>query len=417
MNRGLLFLCYFLLSTACSAQFTLNVTSDDPDCYGGNNGRIEVTPDGGGSPHYYTWSTGAAGYNLNTQTGLSAGTYSVSVSGSIFGPSVIVTGSATLVDPPELLITSLQTEDVSCKGDTSGSAVVTTQGGTGRITVFWQGAGYVGPNNDTATGLAAGNYTLTVSDGLYCTKLSTFTITEPADSLLASIEDSAATCNNLNASLAVLLQSPGSGGVTYTWNTNPTQSTASIDSLPQDSIYSVTVTDAAGCTLVLTDTTTGADSLTSVTMDNLDGTGSVVVTGGVPPYRYDWNYVGNADSTATISLGTNLSRYTVTVTDAVGCTIVDTLVVPLSLQQLPQVSAFNAYPNPNKGQFTLSISFEQWQTAVLTISNVLGQPVYQQEIEAAHWTKTVNLNTVSAGLYVVRLEVEGQVITRTIQIE
>jgi hypothetical protein len=127
--------------------------------------------------------------------------------------------------------------------------------------------------------------------------------------------------------------------------------------------------------------------------------------------------VGNADSTATISLGTNLSRYTVTVTDAVGCTIVDTLVVPLSLQQLPQVSAFNAYPNPNKGQFTLSISFEQWQTAVLTISNVLGQPVYQQEIEAAHWTKTVNLNTVSAGLYVVRLEVEGQVITRTIQIE
>ncbi len=201
--------------------------------------------------------------------------------------------------------------NVSCNGGSDGSATADATGGTSSITYSWSN----GASGATASGLSAGTYTVTATDGTTSSSAS-ITITEPL-AVSVNVSGTNATGGNDNGSVTAT----GSGGTpsySYSWSNNG--STATINNLAAGT-YTVTVSDSNGCTGVgsVTITQTGGDpvdvsisSSTNVSCNGgSDGSASAAGTGGVATITYTWS---NGASGATAS-GLSAGTYTVTATD------------------------------------------------------------------------------------------------------
>lgn len=139
---------------------------------------------------------------------------------------------------PTVTITS-QT-NVSCYGGTDGSITATATGGAGNLTYAWTPAGGAAAS---ANSLTAGTYTVSVTDDNGCVGIETASILQ-SDSITLAISTTPASCGNSDGSVAAV---PGGGNspYTYLWSNG---STASQQSALSPQTYSVTITDALGCT-------------------------------------------------------------------------------------------------------------------------------------------------------------------------
>jgi hypothetical protein len=130
---------------------------------------------------------------------------------------------------------------VDCNGNANGSASVSANGGVTAYSYLWNN----GATTSTITGLVAGTYNVTTTDANGATSTNSVIITEPAV-IVATAQTSQATCagnladGNMNA-----LVSGGTAPYTYVWSNGSTAS--NVNGLTPGS-YSVTVTDANGCT-------------------------------------------------------------------------------------------------------------------------------------------------------------------------
>jgi large repetitive protein len=262
-------------------------------CNGGIDGAVNITV-GGGSPGYtYLWSNGDTTQNI---TGLSVTTYIVTVT-DVNG--CVAMDSITLTEPQQLNLLPIQTQNVDCNGNNTGSVTVSPTGGTPPYSFSLNGGPFLTSGN--ITGLAAGNYTVTVKDDNACIDSVSFSISQPA-SLTASSSVTTIGCNAGTATVTVTASggtSPYTGTGTFTVLAGP---------------YSFTVTDDNGCT----STTSGnisqpaalAASSSATTIGCNGGTATVTVTatGGTSPYT--------GTGTFTVTAG----PYSFTVTDDNGCT-------------------------------------------------------------------------------------------------
>ena len=293
---------------------TASITSINEKCFGGNNATATVTALGGTVPYTYAWNPG--GQTNTTATGLSIGSYTVTVTDN---NGCRATASVTITQPPQVTATMSLPTNVLCNGASTGSATVTAGGGTPNYTYLWTPSGQ---SNATATGLSAGTYTVTITDANGCTATSSVTITQ-TPGVTASITSSVdIMCNGNSTGSGTVSAVGGTPGYTYSWspggNSNATATGLSAG------VYTVTVTDANGCSatasVTLTQPASGLSlttSFTQATCNLSNGSATVVANGGTPNYTYVWNPGGNTNSTAT---GLAAASYTVTVTDANGCT-------------------------------------------------------------------------------------------------
>src|SRR5690606_2837431 len=195
---------------------------------------------------------------------------------------------------------------------------VEVEGGALPLTYAWSPAG---GTTDTATGLTAGTYTVTVTDAQNRTATATVTITEP-DAIASNKVVNGISCNGAADASITISPTGGVAPYTYLWNNADTNS--SLAGL-SGGTYSVTITDASGCTLVENITitepdvlTVGSTSQTDVsTYGGNDGEAAVVITGGTAPYSYLWSNGATTDTATGLTAG----NYVVTVTDANGCTV------------------------------------------------------------------------------------------------
>ncbi|GDX52994.1 hypothetical protein LBMAG27_20410 [Bacteroidota bacterium] len=299
-------------------------------CNGESSGSANTSVSGGASPYNYIWSNGATTQNL---INLTAGTYSVTVNDA---NGCSGTGSVTLTEPVILvpLITGVTVNggtNVTCNGGTDGSASVSATGGSLPYTYLWSN----GATSSSVSGLGAGTISVTVYDLNGCSNQDSFTFTEPApitiSSTLSGYNGYNVGCDGATNGSIDATVTGGTSPYSYSWSNGAT--TQDINSLSAGT-YSVTVTDANGCTAISSETLTEpipiAPVLVSPTVTggtnlscngSTDGSISVTVTGGVSPYTYLWSNGSTTQNLSSIGAGT----YAVTVTDANGCTITSSI--------------------------------------------------------------------------------------------
>lgn len=303
-------------TNTCSATLTdppvlnLSCNSDPADC-GQSNGTVIASASGGVTP--YTYNLGAAINNSGVFPGLAGGSYVVTVT-DISGCSN--TCSVTVNEVGGISANCTST-NITCNGDSDGAATATPTSGTAPYTYAWSNSG----TTQTITGLGVGTYTVTVTDVDGCTAVCGTSITQPT-ALSVNCTGTNSTCGN-NDGTATGTPSGGTSGYTYLWDDPASQTTQTATGLAAGT-YTVTVTDANGCTATCSSLIqdTAAPSVTAVcdaVTCNGDSDGSAEafpLNGGGPPWTYAWS---NSATTKVIN-GLTAGTYTVTVTDSNGCT-------------------------------------------------------------------------------------------------
>ncbi len=304
-----------------------SVSISDVTCNGGNNGIAIVTATGGVIPYTYSWNTSPTQTN-DTATGLAAGVYTITVTDS---SGCTATDSGQITEPSALSLTISAKADVTCNGADNGMAVVSASGGTTPYTYSWNTSPI--QTDDTATGLSAGTYTVTVTDSNGCSDTAMVTITQP-NTLNASINaTNSVSCYNDSNGIAIAIGTGGTMPYTYSWNTTPTNTNDTLTGLTSGT-YTITITDSNGCTDTATTTiiqpTQLMASITGQTNvlcnGNNIGTATVAATGGTTPYTYSWSTTPT--QTAATATGLYAGGYVVTVTDTNGC--IDTAAVTIT---------------------------------------------------------------------------------------
>ena len=204
------------------------------------NGTATVTAFNGNPPYMYLWNDATASTTA-TISNLAAGTYNVTVTD---GVGCLVTESVTIGNSPAptAMITVV---DATC-GELIGEATVTASGGDGSYNYLWD-ANAGNSTNATVTGLDAGIYSVTVTDGNSCTVETTATIMN-TPTLDGTIDVTDANCG-LSDGSAIVNATGGTPPFTYTWSSPIPSGTAETATNLLSGTYSVTVTDFAGCTI------------------------------------------------------------------------------------------------------------------------------------------------------------------------
>ncbi|MGB3949270.1 MAG: SprB repeat-containing protein, partial [Bacteroidia bacterium] len=301
-----------IVSITQPTKINVNINSSPETCNNLNNGIANASVTGGSAPYGYLWQPGA--YTTSNISNLSAGTYTLSVTDAKNCTSV---SNTTVTEPNPLSINFINQSNVSCFGGNDGTITANAVGGTPNYTFSWTPGG---ATTATLKNIIAGTYTVTITDSKGCVVTNSVTISQPQQ-LTAITSSTNETCDYLNNGTASVVASGGTPGYSYVWFPD-LQTSANINAL-KAATYSVTITDAKGCTANASATITQPNPISlNLTSSNVkcyagnDGTASVNPNGGNSPYSYMWSPGNN--TTQNIS---NLSAgaYSVTVTDNSGC--------------------------------------------------------------------------------------------------
>jgi hypothetical protein len=244
--------CSKIFSQTLTEPSVLNVTASSTNilCYGQKIGSIDATVSGGTTPYTYNWGGGVTSQD---RTGLTAGTYSLTV---LDAQGCNATISKTITQPTAILSVSGTITQANC-GGTMGSINITAVGGTTPYTYNWGAA----ITSEDRTGLAAGNYTVTVTDANSCTVVRAFSVTQPTRLALSTVLTHP-TCPTPVADGAIDLSvTGGTSPYNYDWadvvGTNNSQDRIGLSV----GTYTVVVTDANGCTATISATLTAQNTL------------------------------------------------------------------------------------------------------------------------------------------------------------
>ncbi len=302
-------------SVANSAGVTAGIVGTNLTCYAAKNGSAVATPGGGQSPYAFLWSNAATG---QTAGNLSAGIYSVTVTDA----NGCAISSSALITRPDSLSPSLITANISCFGGSNGSITAVVSGGTPSYNYAWS-SGLTGTTS-AVSGLMPGTYTLTVTDANSCASIRSTVVGQPIN-LIANLTETDVTCNPGSNGTATVTGTGGTTPYTYNWSATPAQ-TSSIASGLTAGTYTVTILDKHGCvainSITINQPASGLNTTTSVTATGCtgnSGTADVNVGGGSFPYGYTWSTT--PPQNAPMATGLGAATYTVTVSDASGCTI------------------------------------------------------------------------------------------------
>ncbi len=295
---------------------TVTATPTNVSCFGGSNGAASASANGGTPNYTYSWSP--SGSTLSSISGLTICGVTVTVTDA---NGCTATATATITQPPALVVNTSSTP-ATCS--TGGTGTVTVSGGTGAYTYLWSSGSQT---TQTATNLATGTHTITVTDANGCTQTGTVNITGISGPSV-NVSGTNVLCNGGTTGTASVTASGGTGTMTYLWSFGA-QTTQTATGLPQGT-YTVTVTDGNGCTatatvLITEPTALVATATGSSACQNATATGSAA--GGTGTYTYSWNGTSQNTQNAT---GLNTGIYTLTVTDANGCSSQDTAIITVS---------------------------------------------------------------------------------------
>jgi gliding motility-associated-like protein len=357
--------CTVIISRTITQPSVLAITDDGnapASCANTTDGAYFISVSGGTSPYTYAWS-GPSGFTSTTQDqsfNLAPGTYSVVVTDANACTSTL--SNLVVTSPPAINIASVAT-DVTCFQGTNGAINATITGGSPAFTYQWKKNGVNFATTEDLTGIGAGTYVLTVTDGNFCqNSTASIVITEGPQIVATVAANAAAICSGANAVFTIT----GTTGNVVTYNLNGGSNT--------------TATIAAGTATVTVTAATTAQTLNLVSVSNgacsntLSGTAAVTINAlptanagadqtvcagasvtlsGAGTGTYSWNNsVSNGVAFTAVNATTAAitTTYTLTVTNANGCTATDQ--VNVTVNPSPIITAINNQTVCNGSQTT-----------------------------------------------------------------
>jgi len=288
-----------------------SVSVSDEIC-GNASGAIDISFSGGVNPYGFTWSNGEITEDIS---GLSVGTYSVTITGSggcSYSDSYTVGNNTN-----GLAITSTTVIDENC-GDGNGAINVSSTGGVLPLLYNWDN----GAMTQDLSGLSAGTYVLTIEDANGCSVGTSGTVVNNAAGFAASISAvTDETCGDASGAIDVDVTG-GSLPYTYVWDSGET--TEDISGVSEGT-YEVTVTDNNSCSIVLQGTVnniTGTLAVANAIIGDASCTSQnayidLTISGGATPYTFAWDSGQTTEDISGMSPGT----YNCVITDNVGCIV------------------------------------------------------------------------------------------------
>ena len=346
-----------------------NITVTDVSCFGGNNGTLLVTANGGTPP--YTYSIDDTNFQAGvTFNNLSADQYTVTVKDN--NDCLFIQPIPQLIsEPQELDFTITVQNGLSAANANDGEISVLASGGNNAYNYSW-----IGPNGYTATGkdingLAAGDYILTLANALNCTLISEpITITEPGELIVTLTQTELLVCYGDSFGELIANAQGGVGEYTYQWyqvkngnNNLLAEDTNIINNLSAGN-YIARVTDENGISKESNNLLISQPNLLEITVDNTTdvlckdattGAISISVTGGTIPYQYIWS---NGSTVEDIS-GLEAGEYSIEIVDSNLCSIEKTIrieapedAVQISSAKSTNVTTYQA----DDGSITIAIT-------------------------------------------------------------
>ena len=295
------------------AGVTQSVCSGDPV-------TMASTVTGGNPTYFYTWTSTPPGFTSS----LPNPTFSPITANTTF--HLDVTDLSSCSEQDDILVTidacgtpigaTFTQINVLCFGESTGSIDVTPTGGVAPLVYAWGG----GQTSQDLTNIPAGNYTLTISDGIGQMQIINVTITEPPQMLVSETVNST-TCGACDGSIT-LTPSGGTPGYEYSLDGGPFTGTSTYSNLCP-AIYDVVVRDANLCEQAfnydLTSIGLGVTTLTGSTINCFGELGQITATGTGGTVPYDYSLDGGAFQASGTFVGVAAGPHTVTTQDALGC--------------------------------------------------------------------------------------------------
>jgi gliding motility-associated-like protein len=314
--------CIYIDSVEISEPDTIftSLTNSTPTiCFGESNGQVQVSASGGNSPYLFLWNNGSTSSTINN---LSADWYSVDITDN---GGCTISDSVEVLEPTKISNT-FSGDSISCPIFSDGLLRALGSGGTAPYNYTWSSTQSFNIINDSTIGnLSQATYSVVIDDINSCSQTFEYVLGAPSPiSIQGSTFDVA--CHSGNTGSISLNITGATPPYTYLWNNG--QTTSSLSSLSAG-IYTVTITDSAGCYGNLggaTDSWTVSEpsnplqntfiSQNVICHADSNGFASSDAGGGTSPYTYLWS---TTDTTQTVSNLTAGNNYFVTITDANGC--------------------------------------------------------------------------------------------------
>ena len=388
-------------------ELNIGASTSPTTCNGGQDGSAILIPVGGNGEYNIEWSTGDSTLQIFN---LSAGTYSVTVTDG--------NGCSTEADievfEPLAIDPNITTTNESSNGAGDGSAISDPLDGVAPYAFLWS----TGDTISVIQNLSPGSYGLTITDSNGCTATATALINNGDCDITGDVEVQNILCSDFqDGSISVVLTG-AIEPVEYNWSNGSMEATLT-DLGPGE--YSVTITDANGCQLQITDipisepppiTATGITVTDASSSTSSDGSIEIEFSGGIGELTIV--YYDVSDDPIEIPSFENLSPgiYNAVATDEIGCSVSYEFIVDFmtALEDINRIMA-NIYPNPAQSFFIIESDTELASEPELY--NVSGQMI-DSNIELNSGNYKFDTNHLSNGVYYIKLVSKSDIVLKKI---
>jgi hypothetical protein len=379
--------------------FALSAAAEiTPACSGSSGGSLSISPQYGCEPYTYHWDPDMS--NGPVANELPAGMYAVTVtdaSGHSIGTQIEIPAATS----PQA---NAMSTDINCANGLGGQVWVFSSGGTSPYSTLWSG----GQTETQLNQLPAGQYLVTITDALGCTATASATVAQQGQ-LTLSIDGIPVSCFGENDASLSAMAVTGLAPHNYLWQPGGQMEPEIINLGPGE--YLVSITDALGCSASHTFTLSqpqelqaGVIAIPTNSLTQPNGTASALpVNGGTAPYTYAWSNGGNTQMLTNLSQG----NYTVTVTDAHGCTATAEGEVPFMVgtEGAPELAQVRVWPNPMAELLQVEPLDLRGGEGLFVLRDALGREVLEARLKQGR--AVMDVGALPKGVYNWELNLKG----------
>lgn len=391
----------YVAADNCAMEFHLQEVN--VSCHGESDGGVFPVFDiPGAEPYTFAWSNGSTEPVLMN---VSAGVYTVTITDNTnCSESARVT-----VSQPDGFNINYTIQQPSGPDQSTGTIRINITGGNSPYKIVYKGVTYQDDDLLVIPNIPPGDYTWTVTDNRGCTAEFSFKVKPYTCYLSVSvIEELSINCPNEATARICAIPDNNLGNVSYSWSNGTFNQCA--DNL-RASTYSVVVTDTVGCSATTQYTVNEPTEISFSNLRVVPGTGSngsisLIVSGGTPPYNFNWTKNSIQFATTRDIAGLSKGTYVLAVTDSKGCRVVfDAIVLnPSSTLSLAPSNSISLSPNPVRDR--LHILFEKPTTNLcrLSLFDLTGRKIIDQMLIVSNDQAEFSVASLHLGLYLIKLQ-------------